>query len=72
MYYLTGENKTKQDGDCQLTMAEEDNIQKIRVCWMLQEKPKKGNKFSIFLFMIIFYSCFVKNQINLVNLIINY
>ena len=41
MAYLTGKYEAKEDSDCELTVAEEDDVEKVRVGWVLEEKPGK-------------------------------
>ena len=38
---LAGEYETEQDGDGQLAVTEEDDVEEVRVGWVLQEKPAK-------------------------------
>jgi hypothetical protein len=37
--YLAGEYEAEQDGDGELAVAEEDDIEQVRVSRVLQEKP---------------------------------
>ena len=37
--YLAGENEAEQDGDCQLGVTEENDVEEIGVGWVLQEEP---------------------------------
>ena len=39
--YLAGEYETEQDGDGELAVTEKDDIEEVRVGWVLQEKPAK-------------------------------
>ena len=39
--YLAGEYETEQDGDGELAVTEEDDVEEVRVGWVLQEKPAK-------------------------------
>ena len=38
---LAGEYETEQDGDGQLAVTEEDDVEEVRVGGVLQEKPAK-------------------------------
>ena len=39
--YLAGEYETEQDSDGELAVTEKDDIEEVRVGWVLQEKPAK-------------------------------
>ena len=39
--YLTGKYEAKEDSDCELAVAEEDDVEKVRVGWVLEEKPAR-------------------------------
>ena len=39
--YLAGEYETEEDGDGELAVTEEDDVEEVRVGWVLQEKPAK-------------------------------
>ena len=39
--HLAGEYQAEQDGDGELAVAEEDDVEEVRVGGMLQEKPER-------------------------------
>ena len=41
--HLAGENQTEEDGYGELAVAEEDDVQQVRVGRVLQEEPEKGS-----------------------------
>ena len=41
---LAGEDETEQDGDGELAVAEEDDVEEVRVGGVLQEKPGTWSK----------------------------
>ena len=43
--YLAGEYETEQDGDGELAVAKEDDVEEVRVGWVLQEKPENIIKY---------------------------
>ena len=42
--------QTQKNGDGQLAMAEEYDVEKVWVSWMLQEKPKMQRSLEHFIF----------------------
>ena len=45
--YLAGKDEAEEDGDGELAVTEEDDVQQVRVGWVLQEKPKQNNSFFV-------------------------
>ena len=41
--HLAGEYQAEEDGDGQLAVAEEDDVEEVGVSRMLEEEPEKGD-----------------------------
>ena len=45
--HLAGENQTEEDGYGELAVAEEDDVEQVRVGRVLQEEPEKGRQLTL-------------------------